>query len=334
MPVSAGRKSYLDYLKAISIALVVAGHAISYFQTAYGGITPGWELANTLIYSVHVPLFFAVAGYLCHRQNIRVYLRKKASRVLVPYFTFAALKLVYNMFISEEFAHGGPAGEQLYDAFVLGRSYWFCYAIFLVYMIAPLFWEKDGVPARVTRRRTALALAAVTAVNAVQVITGTGIFPALFQMHRAFQYSVFFLAGMVIRQNEAAFLRGVKKYGLWITGVSAAVIVGVSRLLWIDRLADTFLTKLLLAFPLMFFLYMGAKKLPENIRPLSVMGKYSFQIMLLDSFFRVVLMKGAARLVAMNIWVALGTSFVNIALGCAACTVIEKIPFLKKSVGL
>ena len=334
MPVPAGRKSYLDYLKAISITLVVAGHAISYFQTAYGGITPGWELANTLIYSVHVPLFFAVAGYLCHRQNIRGYVKKKALRVLVPYFTFAALKLIYNMFISSEFAHGGPAGEQLYDAFVLGRSYWFCYAIFLVYMIAPLFWEKDGVPARVTRRRTAFALAAVTAVNAVQAMTGTGIFPALFQMHRAFQYSVFFLAGMVIRQNEAAFLRAVGKYRIGVACAAGLVIAGSSYLLWTGVMADTFLTKLLLAFPLMFFLYLGAKKLPENIRPLSVIGRYSFQIMLLDSFFRVVLMKGAARLVAMNIWVALGTSFVNIALGCTVCTVIEKISFLKKPMGL
>ena len=132
----------LDYLKAFAAFLVVLGHGISYYASRYSlPIFAG--IAEDLIYQVHVPLFFTISGFLCHRQPLRAYYKKKILRVLVPFWFFAFLKVFFSTVIVRHFAHADTIGGQLYDAFVIGRAYWFAYAIFLMLSIAPLFWEKD-----------------------------------------------------------------------------------------------------------------------------------------------------------------------------------------------
>ena len=132
----------LDYLKAFAAFLVVLGHCLSYY-TAWQPLPLFAGIAEDLIYHVHVPLFFAISGFLCHRQPLRPYYKKKVLRVLVPFWFFAFLKVFFSTVIVRHFAHADTIGGQLYDAFVIGRAYWFAYAIFLMLLIAPLFWEKD-----------------------------------------------------------------------------------------------------------------------------------------------------------------------------------------------
>ena len=68
----------LDYLKAFAAFLVVLGHGISYYAYRYSlPIFAG--IAEDLIYQVHVPLFFTISGFLCHRQPLRAYYRKRFS---------------------------------------------------------------------------------------------------------------------------------------------------------------------------------------------------------------------------------------------------------------
>ena len=55
---------WINYLKAFAAILVVVGHAIS-FQFTNSDIPIGIEIIENVIYAVHVPLFFVIAGYLC-----------------------------------------------------------------------------------------------------------------------------------------------------------------------------------------------------------------------------------------------------------------------------
>ena len=121
---------------------MVLGHGISYYAYRYS-LPVFAGIAEDLIYQVHVPLFFTISGFLCHRQPLRAYYKKKILRVLVPFWFFAFLKVFFSTVIVRHFAHADTIGGQLYDAFVIGRAYWFAYAIFLMLSIAPLFWEKD-----------------------------------------------------------------------------------------------------------------------------------------------------------------------------------------------
>ncbi len=77
----AQRKSWLDYMKFIAMALVVFHHTPPRYD-------PQREVA--LIY-VGMPMFFFAAGYLFNiakQQDFFVFLRHRARKILVPYTTF------------------------------------------------------------------------------------------------------------------------------------------------------------------------------------------------------------------------------------------------------
>ena len=165
----------LDYLKAFAAFLVVLGHCLSYY-TAWQPLPLFAGIAEDLIYHVHVPLFFTISGFLCHRQPLRPYYKKKVLRVLVPFWFFAFLKVFFSTAIVRHFAHADTIGGQLYDAFVIGRAYWFAYAIFLMLLIAPLFWEKDEktAPRKAIIGMIAAALAVGVAGIGAGIAVGSG----------------------------------------------------------------------------------------------------------------------------------------------------------------
>ena len=160
-------RSNIDYLRGFAAFLVVFGHALSYYGAAYAALPRYAAILEDMIYQVHVPLFFVISGFLCHRQPMRPFYRKKALRILVPFWFFAALKLVYTSWISGRFAHASSLSGQLYDAFVIGQTYWFAYAIFLMFLLAPLFWEKEESTAP---KKAMAAFAVFTAFNIIKLI--------------------------------------------------------------------------------------------------------------------------------------------------------------------
>lgn len=76
----------LDFMKGFAIFLVVLGHVLQY--------TSGVEHHpfRDFIYSIHMPLFFFVSGFLASKklgtkQNILFYVNKK-SRLILPLLLF------------------------------------------------------------------------------------------------------------------------------------------------------------------------------------------------------------------------------------------------------
>ena len=185
----------LDYLKAFAAFLVVLGHCLSYY-TAWQPLPLFAGIAEDLIYHVHVPLFFTISGFLCHRQPLRPYYKKKVLRVLVPFWFFAFLKVFFSTVIVRHFAHADTIGGQLYDAFVIGRAYWFAYAIFLMLLIAPLFWEKDE---KTAPRKAIIGMIAAAVFSAVCSIKELSLLTEVFQISRTVKHLPFFLSGMVLR---------------------------------------------------------------------------------------------------------------------------------------
>lgn len=82
------RIEWIDILKGYGIFLIVLGHTISYCD----------KLQNVVmyIYSFHVPLFFAVSGYLFifKSNNFKEFFIQKFKSIMVPYFVFAFLFLI------------------------------------------------------------------------------------------------------------------------------------------------------------------------------------------------------------------------------------------------
>ncbi len=74
------RIDYLDIAKGIGILCVIAGHMVM-------------EMVTKFVSLFHMPLFFLISGYfLDTRSDLRVYMKKKARQLLIPYsFTCIAI---------------------------------------------------------------------------------------------------------------------------------------------------------------------------------------------------------------------------------------------------
>lgn len=101
-----GYECWVDFLKGIAIVLVIAGHCN--LPTSISNI----------IYFFHMPLFFLISGYLeknCQQSFVGVF-KKKAERLLYPYFTFGISIIAWNTL--KNIKHTGNFTMLLYKRFI------------------------------------------------------------------------------------------------------------------------------------------------------------------------------------------------------------------------
>ena len=324
------RSDYIDYLKAVAIILVVLGHSFSYMldKTGQGGGTGYSDLGTIqmLIYSVHVPLFFVVAGFLCHSQPFKKYLDKKINRLLIPFFFFSLLKIVYVNFVNASFAHAGTLSGQLYDAFILGKLYWFPYVLFWCYILAPIFWK-------LSTKANVIICVACLALNVIQ-----SNFPSLswcgwFGVLLLPKWLGLFLIGFIIAQNKEFFIR-LGKHSEIIPLIAFLLIVVVLNVP--DYSSSVGAAKFfVLSISEMVLIAYGLYWIKEGSDVLKKIAKYSLQIMFMDSFFKVVLFLASAKAgFTLNASLAFVLAVINIALCILACEVLSKNKLSARLVGL
>ena len=327
----SNKEVYIDYLKAFSIILVIVGHALSYYSITYQPLSQEWRIMELLIYSVHVQLFFVIAGFLCHRQKVLPFYKKKIFRILIPFFTFSILKLVYSNCISNHFIHANGLREQIIDAFVYGNLYWFCYAIFLIFLLSPVLWTKHGTG--ITRISIYIVITFAVFSSVSQLLNLT--FSNIFQIVNAIYYFPFFAAGYYIYQHKTHFEETIQKNSIFLSLLSALIVFGYLSFVLSDTVKDTFFpAKFIVSFALMYFLLNLAKALPENMAILKCIGKYSLQLMLFDSFYKVLLFGAFSGYMTGRIWMCFILSAINLTMGCISCLIIRKIPYVNSLVGL
>ncbi|MBE6959383.1 MAG: hypothetical protein E7448_01475 [Ruminococcaceae bacterium] len=76
------RIQWIDIAKAITILLVVLGHTLR-----DGAV-------QRMVYGVHLPAFFLLAGMTCKTTNIAGRLRKDFLRIMVPYYVFGLASIL------------------------------------------------------------------------------------------------------------------------------------------------------------------------------------------------------------------------------------------------
>lgn len=126
-------------LSALAILMIVAGHA-GYDILTVGGLFP--------YYSFHVPLFLFISGYFYRREEEErplFYLKKKAKRLLLPYFIWNLLYglIAWALRAFWGFSMGDPVSlKSLFlDPFLHGYQFiynfaaWFVPVLFLIEMM-------------------------------------------------------------------------------------------------------------------------------------------------------------------------------------------------------
>lgn len=92
--IANNRIKWIDYAKAIGIILVIIGHAISKYNL-------NLSVLEKFIYSMHMPLFFIISGYLFKWDssiNKKEFIKKKVKRLILPYLLFIVLITVCHLF--------------------------------------------------------------------------------------------------------------------------------------------------------------------------------------------------------------------------------------------
>lgn len=141
-----------DIAKGIGIILVVIGHSFpDSTKLAAGSFV---YFLYKMIYSFHMPLFFFVSGLVSAgivkkigaNEKLRE-IKKKAMRLLVPYFVFGAIFIPLRV-VFAEFARFSYDFTKLYTVF-LGNNpcgqLWFLYVLFLFSLIAILFATEKNI---------------------------------------------------------------------------------------------------------------------------------------------------------------------------------------------
>lgn len=145
---------WINILRGFAIFLIVLGHSIGYSKGLTG--------LSRYLSSFYVPLFFFISGYLFQEnkeEKLTPFIKRRAKRILIPYFTFALLSLIpYYLFAgniqtslgTEETISNNIASSLLTvfygsghgDALVQNSPLWFLPCYFLVVIIAKISYEK------------------------------------------------------------------------------------------------------------------------------------------------------------------------------------------------
>lgn len=318
------RSRRIDTLKAMAIFLVIFGHALNYYRSNIGTLSEPWALLRTTAMRVNVPLFLTVSGWLCHRQPIRSYARKKFLRLLVPFFFFVSLKIVSSIIIGR-FLHGDTLMAQLVDGFLIGTPYWFVYAICWMYALAPFFWNSDF-----SVRSLAIAMVGFIFISIVVSFRGVSL-PTWFQFNNAVPYIPYFLLGMLLQQNPEilSFFRSRKNI-LIPSALGCAILI---TLLNQTGIIDSRISNYLCVPCWMYCLYELAGVSPP-MKFVDTAARYSLQLMFLDSFLKIILYTAAKRIIPMTPWLTLPLTLCNLLLGIFICRIAERIPPLRFLMGI
>lgn len=129
------RIDYIDEIRCIAILLVVMGHIIQ-----FNGITTNNPIFE-FIYSFHMPLFFAVSGYITQKvtyiRNIKQYIsfvKKKCISLIIPLLTWSLI--VDRFFFTEKWKILNWVDIQ---NVIISPGLWFLKVLFVILCLYGIF---------------------------------------------------------------------------------------------------------------------------------------------------------------------------------------------------
>lgn len=115
--IGQNRITWLDNVKGILIFLVVFGHIIARSISEDIDI---FGISQYLIYSVHMPMFISISGYLSKHHTDK---KKILRNYIVPYILFDIFYVMYTLMLGN---------IQIYNLNILIPSYVYWYILCLV----------------------------------------------------------------------------------------------------------------------------------------------------------------------------------------------------------
>lgn len=124
----------IDILRGIAIIMVFLGHAVIVYPINLENVAWCRGLV-AFISTVHMPLFFVVAGFCFHQKNTYGdMVQKKIQRLLIPYTAFNLMDMCCRLAFSKLVNRPCGIRESLIKIVLHGGEYWFLYVLFVYFV--------------------------------------------------------------------------------------------------------------------------------------------------------------------------------------------------------
>ena len=219
--ISKTRYAWIDYAKAIAISLVVFGHVNSGIAKTPGiSMGAALSLLNDVVYSVHIPLFFVLGGYvasLLRNQGPSSFARALLWGVAVPYVIWSVLWISFKAGMHDHTANPVAVAALLHIPWKPIAHMWFLYHLLFIRS----GWFVLG------RNGTNLQMAGAAGASALLSAVAAGFGPEWFALSFFLQNFALFGFGMLALPSVMARLA---EWGALRTAAIAAVLYGIAFL--------------------------------------------------------------------------------------------------------
>lgn len=140
-PVQTERQTWIDVAKGLGIALVVYGHVQrGLINAGILGDNKFWQVLDHLIYSFHMPLFFALSGYFLipglQKYAATALLKSKLRSLVYPYLLWSSAQGILEVLAASMTNKPTSWFEVLAMLWAPRAQFWFLYVLFLIFIVA------------------------------------------------------------------------------------------------------------------------------------------------------------------------------------------------------
>lgn len=203
----------IDILKGVAIVSVLICHSVIVYPVNLEEVA--WcNILKRFVDSYQMPLFFMISGFLCsYKGNYGGYLLARVKRILVPYIVFDAAALLLRVVGGSFVNRSMDIKSAIFQLFLQGTSaggYWFLYTLFVISVIAPLFWV-------ILKKNRLLGLPIIAVCVIVSALFDL---PEICCLKSVVYYLTYFIIGMMLKGCDFG---KIKDKRIVILTVSAAV---------------------------------------------------------------------------------------------------------------
>lgn len=269
------RVDWVDYAKGLGIILVVFGHSIAGINDAKLPINQTfYNTAFGVIYSFHMPLFFALSGMFFERSLSKStpgnFVKNKLQTILYPFIIWSLIQTSIEVLFSSQTNKGIPIND-LFTCLILPRSvYWFLFALFFINIINVIVFilvPKYGL-----------------LISSLIWLVFFIFRPELSSFTKTFFNLIYFNFGILLSQQKAIF-KNILEKKIWLILLLGVFVIAeylyltLGKSYWMNALLPAFVGTLLVM--QLSFRWVGVKS--SNF--ITFLGKNSMTIFLMHIIF-------------------------------------------------
>lgn len=282
--------NWVDYAKGLGIILVVYGHITEgVFNAGMVMNTHLYTAIDTMIYSLHMPLFFFLSGLFftssLAKRGFKNNIVNKIDTIFYPYVVWSILQGIIEATLSK-YTNGHVTYTEVFSLLWAPRAqFWFLYILFFTFVIASIIFIKN--------RNSKLMIAVVCLFSIVYIFQSH--LPSIYILTLCYVHMVFFFIGILVANlNLTNKINNLKSFILIslffiISQYWFVVIEGFGRL---DRGLYSFIVAII---AITFIVALSMQLVKLNLRFLAYIGESSLYIYLLHvligSGIRIILQK-------------------------------------------